>query len=185
MQRISGDLKGAGAAAGVYVGRFSPMHLGHQAMIASLIDAYGDRHVVFIGSCNRPTSFRHLFTYEDRKDFIRAVFPNANIAPLPDFGDDRQWFGAMDDMLRLSGIDPAEAAYLGGSREDVEFYYENGRQAHIVNRYGGTTPNVSASEIRDALVERREGVLETFLDPRVAPLVKERFELRWKELRSA
>jgi nicotinic acid mononucleotide adenylyltransferase len=178
---IGADIEGADY--GVFVGRVNPMHLGHQAIIGGLIETFGERHLVLIGSCNKPLSIRHLFPYHDRADFVRAAYPQARVAPLPDFeNDDAAWFRALDDLLRLGGIDPAKAVYVGGSREDVEFYYEHGRRTQIVNRYGGATVNVSGSQIRDALIEKRP--LDGLLDTRVGELVHARFPALWQAVRN-
>lgn len=170
---------------GVYVARVNPMHYGHQAMIETLIAAFGDRHVVLIGSCNRPISIRHLFNYRDRAQFIRAAIPTARILPLPDFeGDNQTWFYVHDDIFKALGFDPKKIVYIGGCKEDTEFLSENGRAVHIVNRYSGPTLHVSASQVRDILIERRNDELKNVLDDRVAQLVLERFPARWNEVRS-
>ena len=175
---------GRGAATfGVFVGRLCPMHLGHQAVIDGLVQAFGQKHVVLIGSCNHAISIRHLFSYGDRAEFVRSVFPDARVAPLPDFEDGNEnWFRALDDTIALAGADPAQTVFVGGCREDVEFFYENGRQVHIVSRYGGDTVNISASEIRDALITGRPTA--GMLDDRVAALVTSRFPARWATVRS-
>ena len=176
------DATTQGATFGVYVGRLCPMHAGHQTLIESLIEVFPENHAVLIGSCNKPISIRHLFSYADRGDFVKAVFPNARIAPLPDFETDASWFRALDDLLSVMGVNPMQAIYIGGSKEDVEFYYDNGRSVHIINRYNGPTTKVSGSEVRDAMIEKRS--LYGLLDPKIIPLVQERFATRWSEVRS-
>lgn len=170
---------------GVYIARVNPMHLGHQAMIETLVEAFGDKHIVLIGSCNRPISIRHLFNYRDRSAFVRAAVPNARILPLPDFeADNETWFQVHDDIFKALGFDARKVVYIGGCKEDTEFLFENGRAVHIVNRYNGPTLHVSASQVRDILIERRNDELDKVLDPRVAKLVLERFPARWNEVRN-
>lgn len=172
---------------GAYVGRLNPMHLGHQALIRAMIEAFGAHHVVLVGSCNRPISLRHLFNYRDRVDFIRAVFPHARVVPLPDFeGDNASWFQAHDDLFQAFGWPAGRVVYIGGSREDTQFISDNGRTVHVVNRFTGPTVHVSASQVRDTLIGQQfgDGVLHPMLDPRVANLVRERFPARWNEVRS-
>ena len=171
-----------GANFGVYVGRLCPMHFGHQAMIQALVEVFQEKHTVFIGSCNKTISIRHLFSYEDRSNFVRTIFPEIRIAPLPDFETDESWFRALDDMLVLAGADPLKAIYIGGCEEDVDFYYKYGRGVHIVNRYGGATVRVEGRQVRDALIEKRE--LDELLDPRIIDLVKVKFDIRWNEVRN-
>ncbi len=172
------------AKAGIFIGRMNPMHLGHQQMIEGVLNKFGNNHLILVGSCNHPISVRHLFNYRDRTEFIRAVFPNLRIAPLPDFERDNEtWFHALDDLIQLSGIDPRDALYIGGSHEDVQFYFDNGRNVEIVNRYSGPTVKVSGSEVRDALIEKRVSDIRKALDKRVFKLVKDRFDTRWNEIR--
>jgi nicotinic acid mononucleotide adenylyltransferase len=186
MSTITGEFKAmakeTGAKFGVYVGRLCPVHPGHQSLIQCLIEAFPQKHVVFVGSCNHPLSIRNLFNYLDRTSFLKVLFPSVKVAPLPDFEDDATWFAALDDMLESFGTDPQKTVYIGGSAEDVEFYYRHDRPVHIINRFDGTTQNISASEIRDALIEKRS--LEGLLDDRIIPMVQRQFALRWSEMRS-
>lgn len=168
----------------LYVGRFCPMHLGHQGMTGGMIGAYPDNHLLLIGSCNEEMSLRNLFTYTDRNDFIKAIFPNARIAPMPDFEkDDVSWFKALDDLIRLAGGDPKTTAFIGGCEEDVQWYYRMNRNVHIVNRFSGTTVNISGTEIRDHLIKGDKKRLAKLMDPNIIDLVMERFSLRWEEFR--
>jgi nicotinic acid mononucleotide adenylyltransferase len=176
------DAEEKGATFGVYIGRLCPMHLGHQALVEGLLEVFPQNHAVFIGSCNRPISIRNLFSYGDRSDFVKAVFPRVRIAPLPDFETDESWFRALDDLIYILGAEPKNVIFIGGSKEDVDFFYNNGRTVHIVNRYTGPTKKVSGSEIRDAMIEKHS--LDGLLDPKVISLVTERFPTRWSELRS-
>jgi hypothetical protein len=182
LEKVVEDLRGA-SPFGAYVGRFCPTHTGHQVMMEVLQRAFpGPNHLLCIGSCNKPLSIRHLFDYEDRRDFIRILHPKIRIVPLPDFVEDSAWFAALDDLLRVGGMDPAEVTFIGGCQEDVQFFFTHGRRVHIVNRFDGMTTNVSGQEIRDGLIHGRS--LENLLDARIIPSVEARFKLRWNQLRN-
>lgn len=166
---------------GVFVGRFSPMHLGHQLLIQKLLEEFGERHLILIGSCNHSISFRHLFSYQDRCEFIRTIFPSARILGLPDFDDDNEWFRQLDDTMAIAGIDPAQATFTGGCIEDVSFFIERARAVRIFNRFNGETPRMSATEVRDALIEHRS--IDAFVDPRLLQSITQRFHERYALLR--
>ncbi len=166
---------------GVYVGRFSPLHLGHQVLIDKLLEAYGERHLILVGSCNHGISFRHLFTYNDRCEFIRTVYPQARVTGLPDFDDDEEWFSLLDDTLALHHVSPDDTTFIGGCHEDIEFFIDRGRNVEIINRFDGTSPRISATEVRDALIEHR--TIEGLVDPRIIEIVRQRFDVRWAALR--
>ena len=164
---------------GAYVGRLNPMHSGHQALINLLLEAFPTKHLIGIGSCSHSVSIRHLFRFSDRGTFILSIFPTARIAPLPDFESDDDWFYALETLLRLSGMEPSKTVFIGGCDEDVNFYNGRGYKVEIINRFDGTTTNVSGTEIRDRLIHDRS--LDQLIDPKIAALVKERFKARWAE----
>lgn len=166
---------------GVYVGRFSPVHLGHQPLLEMLLQTFRDKHLVCIGSCSHQISFRHLFTYPDRFAFIRALFPDIRLVGLPDFDSEPDWFHQLADTLALCGVTLSEATFIGGCHEDISFFVDRGYRVKILNRFSGETPRISATEVRDALIERRS--IEGLVDPRIIPMVTERFQERYALLR--
>ena len=57
-----------------FIGRFQPFHLGHRHVIQTALGKA--RHViVLVGSPNVARSVKNPFTYEERADMIRTVFP--------------------------------------------------------------------------------------------------------------
>lgn len=166
----------------VYVGRFNPVHLGHQAIINAIIES-SPRHLILVGSCNNPVSYRHLFSFESRLNYLRTLCPQGSFAPLPDFPDNESWFAAMDSLIELAGGNPKHALYIGGSKEDIEFYGLFERETFIINRYTGHTLPISASEVRDALIENRLEDLSKLVDGKICKTLIEDFKKSWAELR--
>ena len=167
-----------------YIGRFCPMHLGHQAMIGGMIHAAKVNHLLLIGSCNQPLSYRNLFGFADRLSFIKTVYPDANVVGLPDFKDDNaSWFTQLDCLIRLAGAEPSDVVFIGGCEEDVEWFGQFDRKVAIVNRFEGITTNISGTEIRDHLIEKRYEKLDGLLDRRIVPQVIEKFAPQWEKLR--
>lgn len=168
----------------VYVGRFCPMHFGHQAMISGVTQA-NENHLILVGSCNNPISHRNLFEFKDRIHFIKKTFPALkNIVGLPDFkGDNEAWFLNLENILTITGTHPSDAVFVGGCEEDVIWFRENNRQVHIINRFSGLTMNISGTEIRDHLITKNIEKLKLALDPHIIPDVLERFHIQWDKLK--
>lgn len=167
---------------GVLVGRFSPLHLGHEKIIQNMIDDCGiDNCVVLIGSANATLRFRTPFDYKTRNRWIRRIFPDLRLGPIGDFaGDDRQWFLMLDDILQLSfpGVNVQnDITFYGGKEEDVNFYYNCGRQVKIVDR--NVLP-ISATNVRRLLLLGEE--IESIVNPKIASEVKEIFNKQVKKL---
>lgn len=166
---------------GVYVGRFSPMHVGHQKLIETLLREYGDDHLLLLGSCNHEISMRHIFSYKDRVTFIRHLYPSCRLVGLPDYPTDEEWFLHIDEFLKALKVDPQSVTFLGGCEEEMDFFIKNGRYTNIFNRFNGTSPKVSATEVRDALISGRS--IKGLVDNRLTQLIHETFRKRWEELR--
>ena len=167
---------------GIFVGRFSPPHLGHEAVIRNMISECGLKNcLVILGSANAPMSFRHLFSYEERRGLLRKIFTGLKIIGLPDYSTDGEWMMALDDILAFRGVNPKEATFFGGCEEDVYFFLEFQRKCQLMNRFNGTTPKISATEVRDALVEKRP--LEGLLNPLIVEDVKNAFAIKWDKFR--
>ncbi|MFZ1720209.1 MAG: adenylyltransferase/cytidyltransferase family protein [Candidatus Moraniibacteriota bacterium] len=149
-----------------YIGRFNPQHLGHETMIRMMLEM-SERSILFIGSATHPRSLRHFFDYPQRASFLKRVFPNLRVLPLPDFNNNAAWLTAINDMLSAIGFDPKETVFMGGCREEISVLVEEGHKPHhIVDRFSGRkTKKVSATEVRNALLMRQFPKLRRMINP--------------------
>lgn len=162
-----------------YCGRFNPVHIGHEAVIKEMLALFGPKRCrIVIGSANASQSLRHFFSYEERRGLIRTVFPDVMTIPLGDFStSDEEWILALDDLLVSSGMDLSKTVFFGGCEEDIVFFLKRNRRCHILNRFDGTTPKVSATEVRDCLIHER--TMHAFLNPLIEQKVKDLFKVKW------
>lgn len=58
---------------GVFIGRFQPLHLGHEHTIRHALDRVG-KLIVLVGSANIARDPRNPFTFEERAGMIRSAF---------------------------------------------------------------------------------------------------------------
>lgn len=167
----------------VIVGRFAPFHLGHGRAVEDMIKAVGLSRCLFvIGSCNAPLSMRHLFSYQERREIIHALYPEARIVGLPDFPTDQEWLLALDDILRAASIDPMTCEFQGGCLEDIAFFANAGRKYYLTNRFDAhASVKVSATEVRDNLI--RNEPLMGMVNPKVVPLIQDIFKRKWAMLK--
>jgi len=167
-----------------FVCRICPMHLGHEAVIRQMLKDFGpERSLIIIGSSNAPISMRAIFPYDVRRDLLLRVFPEMSerVAGLPDYFNDQRWMLALDDLLRIAKFDPASTVFYGGCDEDVRFFRDAKRECIILNRFNGTTPKISATEVRDALIEKRS--LDGLMNPIIIPELEKAFAKYWNELK--
>lgn len=59
---------------GVFIGRFQPLHLGHEHTIRHALNRV-ERLIVLIGSANMARNPRNPFTYDERRAMLESAFP--------------------------------------------------------------------------------------------------------------
>jgi len=136
--------------------------------------------LVVVGSENAPFSMRNFFSLEERTHFLKLLFPKLQNFSVPDVHDDKRWIGIIDRRLWERNIDPSSVTFFGGCAEDIRFFVNAGRQTVIMNRFDGTTPKVSATEVRDALVAGRS--LDGLVNPAIAEAVRSVFRRKMEAL---
>ena len=151
---------------GVLVGRFCPEHNGHTSLIEEMIHNHGSNGtLVIVGSANSPICENVPFTYKERTDMVRTIFPNIKLAGIPDFPDrDDLWISFLDDIIKLTFKHSRRRRvyFYAGSVEDVAWYHRLGRDVVIVNR---GTEGVSGTLIRERVADDKS--VEMFMDSRL------------------
>ena len=71
---------------GILIGRFQTLHLGHEDMIRRAFSLC-ERVAVFVGSSQESGTAKNPYSFEMRRDVLRAVFgEKLEVYPLPDIG---------------------------------------------------------------------------------------------------
>lgn len=166
---------------GVFLGRLCPIHIGHEIVIKKMIEVCGIKNcLVIIGSSNASISIRNFFSYKERRNFLKTIFPDITVVGLPDYHNCDEWLTALDDILFSSCTTSHDITYyFGGCEEDVSFFIKDNREVYLLNRFDGTTPKVSASEVRDCLIHKRP--LDELLNLSVIDKVIKTFNKKWPE----
>ena len=64
---------------GLYIGRFQPIHIGHESIIRNMLDEC-EQVIIAIGSAQESGTTKNPFTFEQRADLIINVFYHYVIA---------------------------------------------------------------------------------------------------------
>lgn len=163
----------------IYLGRFSPIHIGHEYVIQQMLNRYGYAGTtIILGSPNAQPTMRHIFTSDQRWQFIKQIFPQINIYELPDYPTDEAWLAALKNLLgEVIGSNPMqEARFYAGFDDDVELLKVTGYKVTIINRYDGTTPVVSATQVRERLMNKEQ--IEGLVNPIIIDAVQRAFDER-------
>ncbi|WLR90922.1 NUDIX domain-containing protein [Shinella zoogloeoides] len=127
---------------GVYIGRFQPLHIGHEHVIREALSKV-ETLIVVVGSAYQARTPVNPFTYDERRAMIEAVFKHEIstgrmiVMPLMDYDPDTRWahhlrndvHGIVLDRLnkggiRLHGLKDTTIA-LAGYGKDASSYYLN------------------------------------------------------------
>lgn len=112
----------------VFIGRFQPLHLGHQEVIDKA-QVLAKRVLVLVGSAGVARSIRNPFTYEERSTIIKNVYPDVLTAPIHDHTyNDTAWVlevqkQVQDTLLCLPDQDTKFKIGLIGCEKDHTSYY--------------------------------------------------------------
>ena len=72
------------------IGRFQPLHLGHEKLINQAIKG-NDSVIIAIGSSEESRTAHNPLNFSERKKIIRSCFEGLEIIPSPDFENDDDW----------------------------------------------------------------------------------------------
>lgn len=167
---------------GIFLGRMSPIHNGHHSIINIMIsECHWKNCIVILGSSNAPTSVKNIFSVEDRKMFFNKIFDSIPIFELPDYNNDKIWSSELNKIISNSHLRKWDTnVHYGGCVSDIGFFLEDKRDIRIVNRFSGSTPILSATEIREKLINGES--IKDFVHPIIHDDVVSIFNKRWSDL---
>lgn len=116
----------------VFIGRFQPLHLGHQKVIDHAL-SISKEVLVLIGSSNQARSTRNPLTYEERSNLITAIYPDVITRPLHDHTyNDTAWIVEVQkhvyDLLldgakwQPNGIKDFKIGLVGYEKDHSSYY---------------------------------------------------------------
>jgi len=140
----------------VFIGRFQPFHNGHKAVVEAALEK-AKEVIVVVGSSFASRNVRNPFTFQERKDMIKAVFPSdrVKVVPVSDYPyDDNKWIAAIQNVVHGAinwSADPVKIGLIGHKKDHTSYYL------NIFPTWGAVdVPNVdgiNATDIRKALFE--------------------------------
>ncbi|MFC3148355.1 bifunctional nicotinamide-nucleotide adenylyltransferase/Nudix hydroxylase [Piscinibacterium candidicorallinum] len=141
-------------ALAVVIGRFSPFHNGHLALVRHAL-ALADQVLIVLGSAAQPRTVKNPFLAAEREQMIRACLPDAaarlHFAALPDnLYSDQAWVTGVQRAVDASGA-PATRVCLVGYEKDESSYYLKMFPQWRLEPFALTQGQVSATQVRDIL----------------------------------
>lgn len=110
----------------VYIGRFEPYHIGHDATVLRASEL-SDTVLVLVGSANGPRTIRNPWNFQERKDMIFANnhAKHLIVSPLNDYTyNEDQWVrnvGAAVNAVKHSDNNP-KIAIIGYNKDQTSYY---------------------------------------------------------------
>lgn len=118
----------------VFIGRFSPLHKGHETVIQQGLDNAA-KMLVLVGSAFEARSYRNPFTVDERMQMISSTFNNSNllVRPLENSSYNlNEWIervhtAVADTWSELRTADPTlpakpKVALIGHSKDESSYY---------------------------------------------------------------
>jgi bifunctional NMN adenylyltransferase/nudix hydrolase len=138
----------------VFIGRFSPPHLGHLHVIKQAL-AVAELVLIIIGSANAARSFHYVpYTAAEREMMIRLMLSadenlRVRFAYIEDQGNMPKWTAQVRKAVNNVEPDNSRIALVGHSKDRSSFYLKafKGWRSVNVDNYA----NLSATDFREAL----------------------------------
>lgn len=112
----------------VFIGRFQPLHAGHHEVIERA-RKLSKNVLVLVGSAGVARSVRNPFTYEERAQLIKNVFPDVLVAPVHDHTyNDSAWILEVQQRVaevlleKSLGRMPGSVGLIGCAKDHTSYY---------------------------------------------------------------
>lgn len=138
----------------VFIGRFQPFHNGHKAIVDVAL-RQAKEVIIVVGSSFASRNIRNPFTFEERRQMIKAVFPqdNVKVVPVADYPyDDNKWVNAVRNTVHGAlkwSADPIRIGLVGHKKDHTSYYLK------IFPTWGNVdvdnVDGINATEIRKML----------------------------------
>lgn len=177
---------------GVFIGRFQPYHIGHQALVDSALKN-SKNLIIVLGSADSPRTINNPFSAAEREKMIRYCHPGANLhfISLPDFHNKELWLTALQHKINekveeivKENFSPEEVSLLGrprlslyGFKKDKSSEYLNdiefSGEFTYLNELSGKRYPQNATDIRKAYFEEGSTGEIKIKNIRAFPIIRE------------
>lgn len=125
----------------VFIGRFQPLHKGHQSVIDRAREL-SKNVLVIVGSMGKARSTRNPFTFEERKEMINGIYPDVIVRGISDSAyNDTMWVKKVQEIVKgesfhianpggfgLNGIADLKIGLIGHEKDHSSYYLKLFRQ---------------------------------------------------------
>lgn len=131
---------------GVYIGRFAPLHNGHEGVIKRMLSEY-TTVIVLIGSANRRRNLKNPYETDTIESWIQAIDPTIKVATINDYSyDETKWITQVETIV--GALSQGDVTLVGHTRDSSSFYlkeFPNWRYEEVEALAG----DICGTEIRD------------------------------------
>jgi nicotinamide mononucleotide adenylyltransferase len=159
-----------------FVGRFAPIHIGHQMIIDGMVEKFGVKNcLILVGSSNSYNE-RTPYTFEEREKMIKTLYPEINVYPLPDMKPDLLYFDGTTNDAWLNQIKRTEKQlnakfiFFGGSKNDLAVLSQKFKTFILIER-AKKGLNISGTKVRETLDKGDMDELKRLVDQKILNMV--------------
>jgi len=141
----------------IVIGRFQPVHFGHQRLVEEALRA-AERVIVVVGSARQARSVKNPFTLDERERMVRACLRGNEQVRVSVVGvsdspyNDQLWIAsiqaAVDRLIAHDGADPGHAriALVGHLKDATSYYLKLFPKWEFVSHHG--VESLNATDVR-------------------------------------
>lgn len=166
----------------VFLGRFQPFHKGHHKVVENNKDSFEDFAVV-IGSSQESRTEENPLTVEERKEIIKACFPEVKIYSLDDHEEDEVWINNLKDKTGANAVlaQNKTVKQLVSEDKDLELIEHDLHDREIYSGSEARRRIKSGEEWRYLTPECAKETIEKYVDEIKESGVQYEFQPGWKK----
>lgn len=151
----------------VFIGRFQPFHNGHKAIVDAALKQ-AKEVIIVVGSSFASRNIRNPFTFDERRQMIKSVFPQdtVKVVPVSDYPyDDNKWVRAVQNVVHGAlkwSADPIRIGLIGHEKDGSSYYLKIFKPLGWGNVSVPNVDGINATDIRKVLFEKNV-VLDSLL----------------------
>ncbi len=116
----------------VFIGRFQPLHIGHQHVIDRALQL-SKKVLILVGSANAAPNTRNPFTFAERKEMLHTIYPQLIVEPLNDHTyNNAGWIAEVQNTVKrtlipnkvwsASGMRDFKIGLIGFAKDHSSYY---------------------------------------------------------------
>lgn len=155
------------------VGRFQPIHIGHEQIINKALEL-SNKTIIFIGSCDKKYEIDNPFSYELRKSMIEIIYHDyiengqLEIYPLKDIGVGNVFKWGDYLIEEVKKYVPSIDLFVSGEEAKIDLWFKDEYKKEIsFYKVSRSNIDISATQLRQYIYDNNYDEFKKYVNTKL------------------